>query len=174
RGHRDRHAADGRARPGRPREPRDRQPRRGPDPRDGVETDHHVRGDLPLNTLVMLAAGQGTRLRPLTDDLPKCLLPIQGRPILDRPREPFRGWADRLVVVTGPAHHALERHLPSLDFPGTIVTRHNPVFRSTNSLFSAAIARDAWAGSDAVVVTNTDVLFAAGALVALLAEPEEL
>jgi len=31
----------------------------------------------------LLAAGHGTRLRPLTDKLPKCLLPIQGVPILE-------------------------------------------------------------------------------------------
>src|SRR5579864_8858188 len=31
----------------------------------------------------VLAAGQGTRLRPLTDRVPKCLLPIQGVPLLE-------------------------------------------------------------------------------------------
>ncbi|PYX94377.1 MAG: nucleotidyl transferase [Acidobacteria bacterium] len=31
----------------------------------------------------LLAAGHGTRLRPLTDNLPKCLVPIRGIPILD-------------------------------------------------------------------------------------------
>ena len=32
---------------------------------------------------VILAAGYATRLRPLTDDLPKQLLPVGGRPMLD-------------------------------------------------------------------------------------------
>ena len=38
---------------------------------------------------LLLAGGLGTRLRPLTDELPKCLAPIAGRPLLDY-------WIDRL------------------------------------------------------------------------------
>lgn len=32
---------------------------------------------------VLLAAGNGTRLRPLTDTMPKCMVPLGGRPLLD-------------------------------------------------------------------------------------------
>ena len=31
----------------------------------------------------LLAAGKGTRLLPYTDTLPKCLIPIHGKPLLD-------------------------------------------------------------------------------------------
>jgi len=41
---------------------------------------------------LLLAAGLGTRLRPITDTTPKCLVPIGGRPLLDY-------WFDRLAEV---------------------------------------------------------------------------
>ena len=41
---------------------------------------------------MILAAGRGTRLRPFTDQLPKCLMPINGRPILE-------WWLSRLIDI---------------------------------------------------------------------------
>ena len=38
--------------------------------------------NMTLNVL-LLAAGMGTRLRPLTNTMPKCMVPIMGRPLLD-------------------------------------------------------------------------------------------
>ena len=32
---------------------------------------------------ILLCAGKGTRLRPLTDNTPKCLMPINNKPLLD-------------------------------------------------------------------------------------------
>ena len=44
----------------------------------------------PRAKALILAGGLGTRLRPLTDAMPKCLVPIGGRPLLDY-------WIDRLA-----------------------------------------------------------------------------
>ena len=54
----------------------------------------------------LLAAGLGTRLRPLTDTVPKCMLPINGTPLLDI-------WLDRMAAagvdeVTVNLHHLAE------------------------------------------------------------------
>lgn len=52
---------------------------------------------------LLLAAGLGTRLRPLTDQVPKCLVPIQGKPLLAYWLELLlRGGIESVLVNT---HH---------------------------------------------------------------------
>ena len=54
----------------------------------------------------VLCAGFGTRMRPLTDETPKSLLPVGGRPILDRLLENLRPWSalDAVHVVVNHRH----------------------------------------------------------------------
>lgn len=121
-----------------------------------------------MKTLVLLAAGAGTRMRPLTETIPKCLISVDGQTLLDSLLDHFTGLVDRTVVVTGHLHEQIERHLATRKEVSELLTRHNPLYEVTNSLFSAAIARDAWSSSESVIVSNTDVIFAAGALESLL------
>jgi len=57
-----------------------------------------------LGTLI-LAGGLGTRLRPITETTPKCLVPIHGRPLLAY-------WIDRLVEAGVPRARINNHHLP--------------------------------------------------------------
>ena len=59
---------------------------------------------------VLLAAGYGTRLRPLTDDRPKHLLPVGGRPMLDWILDSVRGVEDVDAV------HLVTNHRFAADF----------------------------------------------------------
>lgn len=75
-----------------------------------VDAERHVReiviqkellpsGDLPVHAVVM-AGGKGIRLRPLTEDTPKPMLPIQDRPLLEYILEQLRKAGIRKVTVT--------------------------------------------------------------------------
>ncbi len=53
---------------------------------------------------IILAGGLGTRLRPLTDTIPKCLVPIAGRPLLDYWVDALAGAGVRQARVNNHAH----------------------------------------------------------------------
>jgi dTDP-glucose pyrophosphorylase/CBS domain-containing protein len=55
--------------------------------------------ELPLRAVVM-AGGYGTRLRPLTEEMPKPMLPVGGRPLLELIIEQLRAAGIRRVIVT--------------------------------------------------------------------------
>jgi NDP-sugar pyrophosphorylase family protein len=56
---------------------------------------------------VLLAAGKGTRLRPLTDEKPKVMIPIAGKPILEHHVEHLAGAGIREIFIN--LHHLPER-----------------------------------------------------------------
>ncbi len=77
----------------------------------------------------LLAAGLGTRLRPLTDEVPKCLVPINGRPLLDIWMDLLaRHGVDRVLINT---HHLADRVTAAVERlqrrkPMEIETVHEP------------------------------------------------
>jgi len=56
---------------------------------------------------VLLAAGKGTRLRPLTDEMPKVMIPIGGKPILEHHVEHLAGAGIGEIFIN--LHHLPER-----------------------------------------------------------------
>lgn len=103
---------------------------------------------------VILAAGAGTRLRPLTDSPPKCLLEVGGRPLLDYQLEALAAVGiSEVLVVTGFEAEQLQRR-----YGGRVRFVHNPNYASTNNLHSLRVAAREIAGRDALCL-HADVLF---------------
>src|SRR5438309_11324826 len=57
----------------------------------------------------LLAAGHGTRLRPITDNIPKCLVPIRGTPLLSIWLELCKQFGIDEVLINIHAHAAIGR-----------------------------------------------------------------
>src|SRR3546814_10698561 len=96
----------------------------------------------PMKALI-LSAGQGSRLLPLTEDCPKCLLPLGGRSILEHQVEQLAAaGVTEIVVVTGFRAAAVERRLARLRRPGVRVrTVLNPFYNVADNPPSCWLAR---------------------------------
>lgn len=70
---------------------------------------------------VILAAGKGTRLRPLTDTIPKPLVKVLGKSLLDHIVESLPSSIDELIIVTGYLEEKIREHCGDI-FHGRKVT----------------------------------------------------
>jgi choline kinase len=109
---------------------------------------------------LVLAAGAGRRLAPLTDELPKTLLPVAGeRTILDIALANLRGagLAD-VVILTGCAAGRIDERVPALE--ATHGLRLHTVFNDRaeewNNAYSLWLARDWFA--EGVLLVNGDTV----------------
>jgi choline kinase len=116
---------------------------------------------------VILAAGAGSRLRPVIGPYPKCLAAVGGITLLERQMAALRDHGiDPVTVVVGYRRDAIEQVCGR-----EVHFVFNPDYASTNSLFSLWLARDLL--SDGFVVMNSDVLFHPHLLTRLLTSAHE-
>ena len=109
---------------------------------------------------LILAAGTASRLRPLTNDTPKCLLHVGERSLLQRSMDALlQNNIREFVIVTGYLHEKIERFVTQQYGDSIQVSFiHNDVFASTNNIYSLWLARPAVKGSD-VLLLDSDLLY---------------
>ena len=95
-----------------------------------------------VRTALLLAAGLGCRLAPLTDALPKCLVSVSGVPILERlVRSLDSHGIERLVIVTGYKAETIRDYLGERFGGIAIEYIVSPLFATTNNIYSLWLAR---------------------------------
>jgi NDP-sugar pyrophosphorylase family protein len=120
---------------------------------------------------IILAAGLGTRLRPHTLSTPKPLLPIGGRPILDRALGALPPVVDRVLVVVNYLADQIDGYLRSqVHFADREVVRQE-IPRGTGDALRTCRDR---LRSDRFLVLNGDDLYGAADLADLASRPAGL
>ncbi|MEM6834957.1 MAG: NTP transferase domain-containing protein [Sphingomonadales bacterium] len=119
--------------------------------------------------VIILSAGRGSRLLPLTENIPKCLLDVNGRCVLDRQVRLLdsRGLGP-IKIVTGFQSHLVDQELAAFQAEGIDAqSNFNPFYQVADNLASCWMAREHMDGP--FILLNGDTLLSEGALDKVLA-----
>jgi choline kinase len=121
--------------------------------------------------VIILSAGQGRRLLPVTESLPKCLVRLSGRTLLEwQLRRLDEIGVAEAVVVVGFSPETVEAELQRLSFNRLRArTLYNPFFAVADNLASCWVARDEF--DQDVLLLNGDTLFERAVAERLAAAP---
>jgi choline kinase len=115
--------------------------------------------------MIVLAAGMGSRLRPYTNDVPKCMVPLKGRPLIDYI---FQNCIDLEVadisVVTGYKAEKIQN--------ANIKKYHNEDYDSSNMVYSLMCAAKELAGD--VIISYSDIVYKSDVLKKLIDSESEI
>jgi choline kinase len=104
--------------------------------------------------LIILAAGQGTRLRPLTNNKPKCMVEYKNKPIIDYILDVSKKCKlDNIAVINGYKKEVLEEYLK--DEKLSFYTNDN--FNTTNMVSTLFCAEDFM--DDDVIISYSDIIY---------------
>lgn len=106
---------------------------------------------------IILAGGLGTRLRPLTDAIPKCLVPIAGRPLLDYWVDILIGAGVRQARVNNHAHaNQVRAYIESVKASGRLQLDESYEPELLGSAGTIAANSDLAEGVDIVIIVYAD------------------
>lgn len=115
---------------------------------------------------LILAAGLGTRLAPITNDRPKSLVPVNGQPItLKQIDNLHKNGITDITVVSGYKANILEEKIHAL-YPEIRIIE-SVDYATTNNMYSAYLAHEVMENSDFLMM-NADVFYDASVVTALL------
>ena len=110
---------------------------------------------------IILAAGLGSRLRPMTDSKPKCLVKINGKPLLQYQLDAYKqaGIVDILIIVGYQGSKVEEycKHIKGLN----IKVIYNNDYEFTNNMYSLYLARDLLCHTS-FILNNADLAITPG------------
>lgn len=121
---------------------------------------------------IILAAGQGTRLRPLTDDRPKCLVEVNGRSIIERQLDTMRkcGIVDEdITIIAGYRGDVLQERFKNAGM--NIILNEN--YETTNMVCSLMCAKSLMERQDDILISYGDIIYNETVLKKILASTEE-
>ena len=115
---------------------------------------------------IILAAGRGSRMASLSDEIPKCLLKVGGKPLIDRQIEALRkGGIEDISIVTGYRRESLTDR--------GLVEFYNPSWSTTNMVYSLSQAKD-WLCSSPCIISYSDIFYTSEAVVSLIKSSAKL
>ncbi len=123
--------------------------------------------------IIILAAGQGTRLRPLTDHCPKCMVNVNGRSIIERQLSVMYSCGIKekdITIITGYCSNVLQDK-----FRGTGINFiFNTEFETTNMVYSLMCARQVMEQGEDILVSYGDIIYSQEVLKKLLNSKENI
>ena len=121
----------------------------------------------PVRTALLLAAGTGSRLAPLTDSIPKCLVKVNEISILDRLIASLQEHNfNRLVIVIGHQGESIRDYLGTRKGEMDITYITSPLYKTTNNIYSLWLAREVI--DEPFLLVESDLVFDTEMLTELL------
>ncbi|MGA2507390.1 MAG: aminotransferase class I/II-fold pyridoxal phosphate-dependent enzyme [Chitinispirillaceae bacterium] len=121
---------------------------------------------------IILAAGYGNRMRPLTDNLHKTMVTVAGKTIIGRIIDGLlENNISDIVVVTGYRAEELKNYLTTTFKKVKFTFVHNEKYRETNNIFSMALAFEAVAIDTDIILIESDLIYHPEIIKRLIASP---
>lgn len=121
---------------------------------------------------IILAAGMGRRLKELTAERTKCMVPVNGVTLIERMLEQLDALSlERIVIVVGYCSDKLIAHIGTLPVKTPIIYVYNEIYDKTNNIYSLYLARE-YLVSDNTLLFESDLIFEDSVLEYLLQNSE--
>lgn len=117
--------------------------------------------------VIVLAAGQGSRLRPLTDNCPKCMVEVNGKSIIERQLDTMQACGIKeqdIVIIAGYRNDMLQERLKGTSIQFIV----NEEYENTNMVYSLMCAKEIMESEDDILISYGDIMYDKEVLAKLL------